>query len=127
MDTTPSHPNHDISSPGIELTLRNLSLSIVPPPSLLIRTARKLRLTADPYKQQPTSSDVGTGTGDTDGATPKTGSDLRNVGINIYRSVDLTVKPGQGIHSIAIFTFWLPSKCDLIKLQLCGGSSLAFS
>ncbi|KAF9350487.1 hypothetical protein BGX34_001194, partial [Mortierella sp. NVP85] len=88
MDTSPSSDR--ASNPGIELTLRNLSLSIIPPPSLLTRTARKLRLTSDPYKQTK-GADAYSG----DAADPNSDSDLRNVGINIYRKVDLTVKPGQ--------------------------------
>ncbi|KAF9963763.1 hypothetical protein BGZ65_012246, partial [Modicella reniformis] len=99
MDTTPSsQPDHANYSSGIELTLRNLSLSIIPPPSLITRTARKLRLASDPYKKRPHNVNVGTNPGDVDGAGSNTTSsetDLRNVGVNIYRNVDLTVKPGQ--------------------------------
>jgi hypothetical protein len=105
MDLSPSPQSNDTSL-GIELTLRNLSLSIIPPPSFLTRTARKLRLTSDPYKQRSENTDVGTSPGAVDGAAPKAASDLRNVGINIYRNVDLTVKPGQGSVFVIPFKWW---------------------
>jgi hypothetical protein len=106
MDTSPSDR---ASNPGIELTLRNLSLSIIPPPSLLTRTARKLRLTSDPYKQT-TGVDAYSG----DAADSKSDCDLRNVGINIYRKVDLTVKPGQGrALLLAVGSHWPSSRSYL--------------
>ncbi|KAF9922406.1 hypothetical protein FBU30_007461 [Linnemannia zychae] len=92
------------SENGIEVTLRNLSLSVVPPPSLLTRVARKLRLVPNPEKstqkqQQPDPNNL-TALDDEDGPTDShspthSDRDLRHVGINIFRSVDLTVKPGQ--------------------------------
>ncbi|KAG0013258.1 hypothetical protein BGZ81_001149 [Podila clonocystis] len=81
----------------IELTLRNLSLSVIPPPSLLTQVARKLKLTRDPSK----STEASHPSLDTSKATDEVANinrndrDLRNVGINIFRDVDLTVKPGQ--------------------------------
>ncbi|KAF9586293.1 hypothetical protein BGW38_007304 [Lunasporangiospora selenospora] len=95
---------------GIELTLRNLSLSVIPPPSLLTRVARKLRLitpSATSNKDKPTddphsttNNQVGLSTlnpSNIEGTTSEanTDRDLRDVGINIFRYVDLTVKPGQ--------------------------------
>lgn len=82
----------------IELTLRNLSLSVIPPPSLLTQVARKLKLTRDPSKSpeashpNPDTSKVTEEEADIN----RNDRDLRNVGINIFRDVDLTVKPGQG-------------------------------
>ncbi|KAI8599654.1 P-loop containing nucleoside triphosphate hydrolase protein [Dissophora ornata] len=104
-------PDAASSGTGIELTLRNLSLSVIPPPSLLTRVARKLRLTSNPDKSPEASTNTRTDLKDIDGdgAVPndssaiqttaaaggRTDRDLRNVGINIFRDVDLTVKPGQ--------------------------------
>ncbi|KAI1317208.1 hypothetical protein EDD11_008900 [Mortierella claussenii] len=103
------------SGNGIELTLRNLSLSVIPPPSLLTRVARKLRLTPDPDRvrtvvsekeQTPATAGVEDEGANEDSAVvavpgttdtfARTDRDLRNVGINIFRDVDLSVKPGQG-------------------------------
>ncbi|KAF9557553.1 hypothetical protein EC968_007605, partial [Mortierella alpina] len=113
MDAEKLGPNSSASSTdtnanrGIELTLRNLSLSVIPPPSLLTRVARKLHLASSPSRSRssddPSSSPVTLATLDHDEVQPAGGSalptnsdrDLRNVGINIFRSVDLTVKPGQ--------------------------------
>ncbi|KAF8935246.1 hypothetical protein BGZ52_000404 [Haplosporangium bisporale] len=82
----------------IALTLRNLSLSVIPPPSLVTQVARKLKLTRDPSKSpeasQPTLLDTSKAT-DEEANINKNDRDLRNVGINIFRDVDLTVKPGQ--------------------------------
>ncbi|KAF9179974.1 hypothetical protein BGZ50_006555 [Haplosporangium sp. Z 11] len=85
---------------GIELTVRNLSLSVIPPPSLLTRVARKLRLTSHPDKHSTDNTKEGA-LANLDNEGPVAANnissdrDLRNVGINIFRSVDLTVKPGQ--------------------------------
>ncbi len=99
------------ASKGIELNLRKLSLSVIPPPSLLTRVARKLHLASGPSRSQstddPGSDPVTLATLDNDEPRPAGGSasptksdrDLRNVGINIFRKVDLTVKPGQGMNT----------------------------
>ncbi|KAI7822566.1 P-loop containing nucleoside triphosphate hydrolase protein [Gamsiella multidivaricata] len=105
MASTPAISSPPFSDPvssttGIELTLRNLSLSVIPPPSLLTRLARKLHLTSNPDKSS--SKDQSTSPNLDDEDAPASGSpgartdrDLRNVGINIFRDVDLIVKPGQ--------------------------------
>ncbi|KAF9124460.1 hypothetical protein BGW39_008196 [Mortierella sp. 14UC] len=103
---------------GIELTLRNLSLSVIPPPSILTRVARKLRLAPNPEKSVPSNKQqavVGSNLTafddeepipidgqspihtaiNTPGSAQLSDRDLRHVGINIFRDVDLTVKPGQ--------------------------------
>ncbi|KAG0258011.1 hypothetical protein BG011_003590 [Mortierella polycephala] len=81
---------------GIELTVRNLSLSVIPPPSHLTRVARKLRLASHPDKHSASNTKEGA-LANLDDEEPVAPSDrdLRNVGINIFRGVDLTVKPGQ--------------------------------
>lgn len=118
--TQPHQEKQQQSQNGIEVTLRNLSLSVIPPPSILTRVARKLKLASNPEKdqqqQQPTQSvntnltalDDGDESIPIDGQSPvhtvintpgsaqKSDRDLRHVGINIFRDVDLTVKPGQG-------------------------------
>ncbi|KAF9332480.1 hypothetical protein BGZ91_011691 [Linnemannia elongata] len=117
--TQPHQEKRQQSENGIEVTLRNLSLSVIPPPSILTRVARKLKLASNPEKdqqqQQPTQSvntnltalDDGDESIPIDGQSPvhtvintpgsaqKSDRDLRHVGINIFRDVDLTVKPGQ--------------------------------
>ncbi|KAF9907528.1 hypothetical protein EC991_010824 [Linnemannia zychae] len=99
---------------GIELTLRNLSLSVIPPPSILTRVARKLRLAPNPEKSTPSNKQQsaiasnlttfddeepipidGQSPVHTSDSTQQPDRDLRHVGINIFRDVDLTVKPGQ--------------------------------
>ncbi|KAG0299027.1 hypothetical protein BGZ96_000030 [Linnemannia gamsii] len=99
---------------GIEVTLRNLSLSVIPPPSILTRVARKLKLTPNPEKGQssqvvkstlttldedePIPIDVQSPVHtviNTPGSAQRSDRDLRHVGINIFRDVDLNVKPGQ--------------------------------
>ncbi|KAF9982157.1 hypothetical protein BGZ75_006472 [Mortierella antarctica] len=92
---------------GIELTIRNLSLSVIPPPTLLTRVARRLHLASSSSRFQssddPSSDPATLATLDHDEAHPagapasptKSDRDLRNVGTNIFRNVDLTVKPGQ--------------------------------
>ncbi|KAF9897726.1 hypothetical protein BX616_005091, partial [Lobosporangium transversale] len=94
---------------GIELTLRNLSLSVIPPPSLLTRVARKLRIVPNPDKTvsemtvassanvaAEKTGDLNAEMTDLDGpSSPRIDRDLRNVGVNIFRNVDLKVKPGQ--------------------------------
>lgn len=118
--TQPHQEKQQQSENGIEVTLRNLSLSVIPPPSILTRVARKLKLAANPEKdqqqQQPTqhvnSNPTALEDGDegmpidglspvhtvinTPGSAQRSDRDLRHVGINIFRDVDLTVKPGQG-------------------------------
>lgn len=82
----------------IELTLRNLSLSVIPPPSLLTQAARRLKLIRDPSRSPEASHrnpDTSKAT-DEEANINRNDRDLRNVGINIFREVDLTVKPGQG-------------------------------
>ncbi|KAF8924340.1 hypothetical protein BGZ47_004072, partial [Haplosporangium gracile] len=116
--TQPQQEKQQQSENGIEVTLRNLSLSVIPPPSILTRVARKLKLAPNPEKdQQQQSSQVVnsnlTALDDDDGHIPidsqspvhtvintpgsaqRSDQDLRHVGINIFRNVDLTVKPGQ--------------------------------
>ncbi|KAG0204964.1 hypothetical protein BGX28_003265 [Mortierella sp. GBA30] len=89
---------------GLELTLRNLSLSVIHPPSLFTRIGRKLRITSNPESTYSNDVPVNTLANiDIEGTSPTsaialpdtTDRDLRNVGINIFRHVDLTVKPGQ--------------------------------
>jgi len=101
MDNNNNNLPIDIVDPathsrGIELTLRNLSLSVIPPPSLLTRVARKLKLAHNPDKQ-PEANDAPSSKPDLDEeAKGRIDRDLRNVGINIFRNVDMSVKPGQG-------------------------------
>lgn len=91
------------SGAGIELTLDNFSLSVIPSPSLVTRIARKLRLISNPYSWNDTNNT--TNLDDDGGAASNAASvngarmdrDLRNVGISIFRNVDMSVKPGQGI------------------------------
>ncbi|KAF9428498.1 hypothetical protein BGZ94_002168 [Podila epigama] len=81
--------NPSTGAATVELTLRNLSLSVIPPPSLLTRAARKLKPTSDASSKVLDESSV---------AVPVANNpdrDLRTVGVNIFRNVDLTVKPGQ--------------------------------
>lgn len=118
--TQPHQEKQQQSENGIEVTLRNLSLSVIPPPSILTRVARKLKLAPnlekDQQQQQPTQNVYSNLTaldgGDegipidglsplhtainTPGSAQRSDRDLRHVGINIFRDVDLTVKPGQG-------------------------------
>ncbi|KAG0044195.1 hypothetical protein BGZ83_010561, partial [Gryganskiella cystojenkinii] len=101
-DTTPVNRRAAavVANEGIELTLRNLSLSVIPPPSLFARTARTLRLAPNPErqkKQDPSkiedADDEVKGNNNNNKTTID--RDLKNVGINIFRNVDLSVKPGQ--------------------------------
>ncbi|KAF9344117.1 hypothetical protein BGX26_004763, partial [Mortierella sp. AD094] len=103
-------PDPATSRTGIELTVRNLSLSVVPPPSIFTRLVRKLQNDPNP-DQGPKSEGTNTTTNlddDDDVAVVNDSSvveptatdekedrNLRNVGINIFRNVDLSVKPGQ--------------------------------
>ncbi|KAF8985629.1 hypothetical protein BGZ46_003029 [Entomortierella lignicola] len=108
MKNTNTDPT--ISSTGIELTVRNLSLSVIPPPSILTLLGRKFKRNHN--SDQSTQSVINNTTsnnneGDDDAAvngsslaelssTPvEEDRDLRNIGINIFRNVDLSVKPGQ--------------------------------
>ncbi|KAF9394137.1 hypothetical protein BGX21_010470 [Mortierella sp. AD011] len=108
MKNTP----HDsaTSSMGIELTVRNLSLSVVPPPSIFTRLARKLRSDPNPNQSSKPGANITTNLDDDDDddvaavngsslveptVDEKGDRDLRNVGTNIFRNVDLSVKPGQ--------------------------------
>ncbi|KAG0304959.1 hypothetical protein BGZ98_004778 [Dissophora globulifera] len=108
--TTPLATDPITSTTGIELTLTNLSLSVIPPPSLLTRAARKLRLAPNPATSTEVTVDsaitknVDDDTEAANGSSViqtspingvRTDRDLRHVGINIFRDVDLTVKPGQ--------------------------------
>ncbi|KAF9091437.1 hypothetical protein BGX23_005187 [Mortierella sp. AD031] len=112
---SPAIANATTSENGIEVTLRNLSLSVIPPPSIITRVARKLRLAPNPDKQPPQQQQQQqqtlTGLDDepipidgqspvhtainTPGSAQHSDRDLRHVGINIFRDVDLNVKPGQ--------------------------------
>ena len=87
---------------GIELTVSNFSLSVIHPPSWVTLIARKLRLISNVYG--PTDISNNTNFDNGDGAVShnptvdeeRRDRDLRNVGINIFRNVDMSVKPGQG-------------------------------
>ncbi|KAF9159252.1 hypothetical protein DFQ26_006751 [Actinomortierella ambigua] len=96
------------SSTGIELTIRNLSLSVIEPPSLFTRALRKVGLRR-PKPSVSTTSQQQSGAAEKrdgqisgvskkidNGRSPASDIDLRHVGINIFRNVDLNVKPGQG-------------------------------
>ncbi|KAG0196351.1 hypothetical protein BGX28_010261, partial [Mortierella sp. GBA30] len=89
---------------GIELAIRNLSVSVIPPSSLLVRVARKLRITSSPQKSRDVDGTVNPLASVDSESRSRTSDvvlsnitdrDLRNVSINIFRHVDLTVKPGQ--------------------------------
>ncbi|KAF9435714.1 hypothetical protein BGZ76_005679 [Entomortierella beljakovae] len=111
MKNIPSSP--PVSSTGVELVVRNLSLSVIPPPSIFTRLAQKLYKNPNPSQKNKADStseavdeSLATESGVTEPRAVATDStiaidenddrDLRKVGINIFRNVDLTVKPGQG-------------------------------
>lgn len=99
MDTIIPLPSSNDKSATIELTLRDLSLSVIPPPSLFTRIARKLGLTRNPVRNPENPNHLNTRIPSfvsDEGSTSRTNRDLHNVGISIFRDVDLTVKPGQG-------------------------------
>ncbi|KAG0349768.1 hypothetical protein BG005_010705 [Podila minutissima] len=98
MDTIIPLPSSNDKSATIELTLRDLSLSVIPPPSLFTRIARKLGLTRNPVRNPENPNHLNTRIPSfvsDEGSTSRTNRDLHNVGISIFRDVDLTVKPGQ--------------------------------
>ncbi|KAG0221326.1 hypothetical protein BGW41_006854, partial [Actinomortierella wolfii] len=99
-----SNVSNEQSTTGIELTIRNLSLSVVEPPSLFTRALRKvgLRKTKRAVPSPQNNSDGANEDGRIAESEKKVDNrfvdneDLRHVGINIFRNVDLNVKPGQG-------------------------------
>ncbi|KAG0331236.1 hypothetical protein BG004_001764, partial [Podila humilis] len=98
--TVAAHDGGQENGNTIELTLRNFSLSIIPAPSLLTRVARKLKITSNPNKNPPVDCTNASANGreansNSNSNMSKNDRDLRGVGINIFRDVDLTVKPGQ--------------------------------
>ncbi|KAG0293756.1 hypothetical protein BGZ96_002339 [Linnemannia gamsii] len=115
---------------GIEVTVRNLSLSVIPPPSILTRVARKLNLAPNSEKKkqqtptQSTNDDLTTLSENkpisnedvspvrtainSPVSNPTADQDLKHVGINIIRNVDLTVKPGQAYYVASVSLLTLP-------------------
>ncbi|KAF9116562.1 hypothetical protein BGX27_001418 [Mortierella sp. AM989] len=80
---------------GIELTVRNLSLSVIPPPSIFARLARRLKTNPNPDNSKSDQVAINESALESSATDRKDDRDLRHVGINIFRNVDLNVKPGQ--------------------------------
>lgn len=100
---------------GIELTLHNFSLSIIPSPSLVTLITRKLQFISNRYSWNNTNNtanvdrDSGTASHAPSDNGARMDQDLRNVGINIFRNVDMSVKPGQGTVRFPSTTFMIVS------------------
>ncbi|KAG0044646.1 hypothetical protein BGZ83_010116 [Gryganskiella cystojenkinii] len=96
VDHRPTNSVVAVNKGGIELAVRNLSLSVIPPPSVFTRMARTLGLAPNPEKQQPKQDLCKLDdTNGEDNGDKTTDRDLKNVGINIFRNVDMSVRPGQ--------------------------------
>lgn len=85
----------------IELTLQNLSLTVIPYPSLLTRTFRQLKHTRNPAHNLAPGAPTFSKTLDEEPTSPSSIERDGNSGISIFRGVDLTLKPGQGMISHA--------------------------
>jgi hypothetical protein len=98
MDTI-THSMIDASSTDggtIELTVKNLSFTVIPSPSLLTRIARKLKHARGHVQKWGSGAHTFSKTLDENPISSASIERDRNSGINIFRNVDLTVKPGQG-------------------------------
>ncbi|KAF9307888.1 hypothetical protein BG003_011923 [Podila horticola] len=79
----------------IELTLQNLSLTVIPYPSLLTRTSRQLKHARNPAQNLAPGAPTFSKTLDEEPTSPSSIERGGNSGISIFRCVDLTLKPGQ--------------------------------
>ncbi|KAG0230494.1 hypothetical protein BGW42_000915 [Actinomortierella wolfii] len=105
MDTTPSTITHLGSLPldstrsnntlPIEVYVHDLSFSIIPKPSPVVKSLRNLNRKALQAVQWTKKTLHQTSATSEISASTPTMQDVTNVGLNIFRNVSMTVKPGQ--------------------------------